>query len=186
MGRLKKILIFSSIFFLASCGNGDNDNGEIEVDSQEPTEQSENVESEEVDWKDATGDIDFSEDDLDEIAWEDIHLSKAQFKDFLDEMAETPFEVDEDSEDEFELEVFDVNFDGEIIEYTITSVDEDDFMKEFSRVMYVYMLDGFTRQFYLQSDYSNGENHPIVIFYDEDGSVITENDDFIEMDIDEE
>lgn len=144
------------------------------------------MESEEVDWKDATGDIDFSEDDLDEIAWEDIHLSKAQFKDFLDEMAETPFEVDEDSEDEFELEVFDVNFDGEIIEYTITSVDEDDFMKEFSRVMYVYMLDGFTRQFYLQSDYSNGKNHPIVIFYDEDGSVITENDDFIEMDIDEE
>ena len=58
MGRLKKILIFSSIFFLASCGIGDNDNGEIEVDSQEPTEQSENVESEEVDWKDATGDID--------------------------------------------------------------------------------------------------------------------------------
>ena len=48
------------------------------------------------------------------------------------------------------------------------------------------MLDGFTGQFYLQSDYSHGENHPTIIFYDEDGSVITENDDFIEMDIDGE
>lgn len=106
-------LLFVSSLLLGACADTENDLtiedvdvGETEVEPQEATEQTENVESGEVDWKDATGDIDFSEDDLDEIPWEDIHLSKAQFKDFLDEMAATPFEVDDDTEDDFELEVF--------------------------------------------------------------------------------
>lgn len=47
--------------------------------------------------------------------------------------------------------------------------------------MYVLMLDGFTRQFYLNSDYSNGEQHLTITFYDEEGSVITENNNFIEF-----
>lgn len=186
MKKLKQLLVVSSLLLLTACGNGGEADEEIKADSQESTEKIEEVESEEADWTDATGEIDFSEDDFDEIPWDDIHLSKAQFDDFLSEMADTPFEVDEDNETEIELEVFDIDFDGKTIEYTITSVDEDDFMVEFSRAIYIYMVDGFTRQFYLQSDYSNGEKHPTIIFYDENGSVITENDDFIEMDVDEE
>lgn len=186
MKTFKKIIALSSLLFITACGNEGDVNEEVESESQELTEEVEEVEPEEVDWKDATGDIDFSEEDLDEIPWEDIHLSKAQFDDFLNEMADNPFEVEEDGEMEVELEVLNIDFDGETIEYTITSVDEDDFMIEFSRVMYIFMLDGFTRQFYLQSDYSNGEDQPTIIFYDEENSIITENNDFIEMDMDEE
>ena len=71
------------------------------------------------------------------------------------------------------------------IEFPISSIN-DNFMDEFYRGMYIFILDGFSRQFYLQSDYSNGEEQPVIIFYDEEGSVITENNDFIEIDLDEE
>lgn len=191
MRKLSKILAFSSLLFLTACGNEGDVNKDVGSDSENSIanieeQDAEEVKSEEVDWKDATGDIDFSGDNFDDIPWEDIHLSKAQFDDFLDEMEKSPIEVNEDDVSEVDLEVFNIDFDGKTIEYTVSSVDEDDFVTEFSRAMYIFMLDGFTRQYYLQSDYSNGEDQPNIIFYDEGGSIITENNDFIEMGIDEE
>lgn len=186
MKIIKQLLVLSILLFLIACGNEGNNKEGIELNSKELTEKVEEIESEEVDWKDATGDIDFSEGGFEEIPWEDIHLSKAEFDDFLNEMTDSPFEVAEDDETEVELEVFNIDFDGEVIEYTITSVDEDDFMNEYSQAMYILMLDGFTRQLYLHSDYSNGEDQPTIIFYDEEGLVITENNDFIGVGVDEE
>ena len=166
MKRLKQLLIVSSLLFLTACVV-ENDN-EAEIESSVPTED---IESDEK-WEDAVSDIDFSQNDLEEIQWEEIRLSKAQFDDFLKEMLENPLELHENYKASDELEILAIDFDGEIIEYTITTVDLDDKDLMASQSMYIYMLDSFTRHFYLQSDYSEEGEQPIIIFYDEDRGVL--------------
>lgn len=139
------------------------------------------MEEKEANWEEGSSDIDLTEDDYDEIDWNKVHLTKAQFKDFLNEMRDNPMEVDEEDELDVKIEVLDLDFNGEDIEFTVTSVEEDNFAEEFAQTMYIYMLDGFSRQFYLNSDYSDGNQHPTITFYGEEGTLITENDDFIEM-----
>ena len=163
MKKLKKILVISSLLLLTACA----------VDNDEADEK----------WEDAVGVIDFSQNDLEEISWAEIHLSKAQFDDFLEEMRDNYLKVHEEYDADAKLDVLNVHFEGKMIEYTITSLEEDHPMVEVAQMMFIYMLDGFTRNFYLQSDYSQGEEHPIIIFYDENGTVIEENDDFIEIEV---
>src|SRR5699024_21357 len=136
---------------------------------------------EEAGWEDAVGVIDLADEVFDEIEWDKIHLTKAKFDDFLSEMRNNHMEVDEEDEYDIEIKVLGIEFVVKKIEYNVTNAYEDNFMTEFAQGMYILMLDGFTRQFYLHSDYSNGEQHPTIIFNDEDGSVITENNDFIEF-----
>jgi len=172
----------SLILLLIGCSREVENNSDENTSDSDRTEEIEEVEmEEEANWEDAVGDIDLAEDDFDEIEWDKIHLTKAQFDDFINEMRKNYIEVDEEDVNDIEIQVLNIEFDGKKIEYTITSSDEDNFINEFSQGMYILMLDGFTRQFYLHSDYSNGEQHPTIIFNDEDGSLITENNDFIEF-----
>lgn len=66
-----KILVISSLLLLIACATA---NEEVEADLSNPTET---VEADEK-WEDAVGTIDFSQNDLEEISWEAIHLSKTQ------------------------------------------------------------------------------------------------------------
>lgn len=180
--KLKSIFVASLILLLMGCSREVENNSDVNTLDSDSAEEIEEVEMEEEEnWEDAVGDIDLAEEDFDEIEWDKVHLTKAQFDDFLNEMRKNYMEVDEEDENDIEIQVLGIEFDGKTIEYIITSADEDNFMTEFAQGMYILMLDGFTRQFYLHSDYSNGEQHPTIIFNDEDGSVITENNDFIEF-----
>src|SRR5699024_8700780 len=175
-------LMASLILLAMGCSREVENNKDTNISNTDSTEEIEEVEmEEEANWEDAVEDIDLAEEDFDEIEWDKIHLTKAQFDDFLNEMRNNQMEVDEEDENDIEIQVLGIEFDGKTIEYTVTSAYEDNFMTEFAQGMYILMLDGFTRQFYLHSDYSNGEQHPTIIFNDEDGSVITENNDFIEF-----
>ena len=187
MKKLKRIVLASSIFLLFGCSSEvekDKNTNTQDADKVEEIDKLETEETEEIEetgWEEAIGDISLTEDEFEDIDWDNIHLTKAQFDDFLNEMRKNQMEVDEEGEMAVEIKILGIEFNGDVIEYTITSTNETDFTNEFARAMYVLMLDGFTRQFYLNSDYSNGEQHPTIIFYDEEGSVITENNNFIEF-----
>lgn len=196
MKKLKHIVLASSIFLLFGCSNvaeKDKDTNtqeaekieefdKVETEKAEETEETKETKgTKEENWEEAIGDITLTEDEFEDIDWDNIHLTKAQFDDFLNEMRQNQMEIDEEGEMDVEIKILGIEFNGDVIEYTITSTDETDFANEFARAMYILMLDGFTRQFYLNSDYSNGEQHPTIIFYDEAGSVITENNNFIEF-----
>lgn len=180
--NLKSIFVTSLILLLMGCSREVENNNHTNTTNSDRAEKIEEVEMEEEErWEDAVGEIDLAEEGFDEIEWDKIHLTKAQFDDFLNEMRKNSMEVDEEDENDLEIQVLNIEFDGKTIEYTVTSAEEDNFMSEFAQGMYILMLDGFTRQFYLHSDYSNGEQHPTIIFNDEDGLVISENNDFIEI-----
>lgn len=181
---MKEITMFTMVSSLLLLGCGVEEG--VDEGEEPTTAEVEEVEEEE-DWEDAVGDIDFDEEELEEIPWEEIHLTKGQFDDFLDELSKDTFELeDEEEEMDFELDVKDIEFDGQTIEFTLTAIDEEDMMAEISQAMFIFILDGYSRQFYQSSDYSDGETHPMIIFYDENGTVITENDDFIEFEGEEQ
>src|SRR5690625_7613649 len=90
-------------------------------------------------------------------------------------------EEESDEFEDFELEIKDIRFDEKTIEYTLSSIDEDNVGALFSQMMFVAIIDGYTRQFYLHSDYSIDNQQPKIIFVVEDGRFITDNDDFIQF-----
>ncbi len=186
---MKKITLLSilSSILLFGCAPNEEATEEKKIDDEveETTPETEEIEEEES-WEDAIEDVDFETENIEEIPWDEIDLTKSQFDDFLTEMEGNSFQSeDEGDEEEFEIDIESVDFDGKIIEFTIIDDGGDDLIAEFTRTMYIFTMDAFTRQFYLASDYSDGDTHPTIIFYDEIGEIITENDDFIEFDEEE-
>lgn len=182
----KNILTVSILLLLAGCGKEEvNHPDEPAPNNYTQVEEIEENQEEES-FEEATENIDL-EDGLEDINWEDVHLTKAQFDEFLNEMLNNSFEADnlkeEESDDfeDFELEIKDIRFDEKTIEYTLSSIDEDNLGALFSQMMFVTIIDGYTRQFYLHSDYSIDNQQPTIIFVEEDGRFITENDDFIQF-----
>ncbi|SLC87749.1 Uncharacterised protein [Mycobacteroides abscessus subsp. abscessus] len=70
--------------------------------------------------------------------------------------------------------------DDNTIEIVINNTDASE-MSELTNGFFAIMMDTFSRQLYLNSDYSDGTNQPTIIIKDNAGTVISEETDFIEM-----
>lgn len=140
---------------------------------------------EEIDWDERIAEVEFEADDLENLVWEDLHLTKDQFDDFLNKLLDHPFNLNEiDDELDLEIEIKKIDFNGEEIDYTLRNMSEDTFLADFGQGLSIYTIDTFSRQYYLNSDYSEDMKQPLIRFYDEDGNLLSEHTHFIDLTID--
>lgn len=185
---MKKILfsLTASVFILSACGgsseeaNTDVDTEDVEVVQQDkeidssPEVAAEEVEPEES-WKEALEGIDLDSDNPEEIPWDEINLTKKQFDEFL------VYLTDDSGATEEEITMSSVDFDGDTIHLVIENKEEDPEIAELSNAFFVMFMDSYLRQFYLVSDYSDGEIHPTIVIEDVNHGTVSELDDFIEF-----
>lgn len=179
MKKIRFLTILSSAVLFA-CGVEEDATEEKPIDEELEQTIPETEEIEEESLEEAVANIDFDTGDIEEIPWDEIELSKGQFDDFLMELPDDTFDF-EGADEKIEFEIQSLDFDGELIEFTLIDNGMEDVMAEFVRSFYIFMVDSYSRQFYLSSDYSDGDTQPKIIFYDKMGEIITENDEFIEI-----
>ncbi|MFL2100053.1 hypothetical protein [Mycobacteroides abscessus] len=114
-----------------------------------------------------------------EIDWEKINFNKRQYKEYIESLDEQ--ETDSSETGESTLTVVSSSMvDDNTIEIVINNTDASE-MSELTNGFFAIMMDTFSRQLYLNSDYSDGTNQPTIIIKDNAGTVISEETDFIEM-----
>lgn len=187
---LKKLISLGlASTLLIACGNGEeeetteSETEQVTEDTEETTEEAESSpeepetsEDEEETWEEAMDDVDFDLENEEEIPWEDIHLTESQFDGFLDDFLT---DMEEDPEDTISVE--DYEFDEDTIHILISNEEEEPELADFSNSFFALVTDSFVRQFYLHSDYSDGDTHPLIIIEDVENGVVSELDDFAEM-----
>lgn len=114
-----------------------------------------------------------------EIDWEKINFNKRQFKEYIESLDEQETDSSETGEDTLTV-VSSSMIDGNTIEIVINNTDTSE-MSELTNGFFALMMDTFSRQLYLNSDYSDGTAQPTIIIKDNTGNVISEETDFIEM-----
>lgn len=183
----KKIIALGLVsLLLVACGDDNEPNtSEADLDNSTTTEteqqdpQDEDViddeeVAEEESFEEALEGIEADLDNPDEIPWDQIQLTQAQFDDFLNQFAE---ESDEDGE----MLITNIDFDGSTIHIYLENEETDTDAAQFANSFFALVTDSFVRQFYLHSDYSNGETHPLIIIEDVNHGVVSELDDFVEF-----
>lgn len=170
----KKLIIGMGIFILAACDNA--------TEVTEPVEDLETeVSVEEEPGLDALDQSALNEleklgDENQEINWDKVNLNKKQFKEFLKEFSD---ELSKASEDKLRL-ISAKMVNDTTIEFVISNPDQS-VMSEVTNGFFAIILDTFTRQLYLNSDYSTGAKQPTIIVKDDLDTIISEADDFIEL-----
>lgn len=182
----RSLLLLVFLISLSACS------GDIPSETISPSATVETIADEETEvdrtlkWKTGIAEIELKTDDLESIVWEDLYLTKAQFDDFLNELLDHPFNLNElDPELDLEIEIKKIDFNGEEIDFTLEDFEEEDFIGEFGQGLSIYMIDSFSRQYFLHSDYRVEEKQPTIRFYDEKGNLLSENNQFIDLTIDE-
>lgn len=166
------LLLFSSVLLLFGCNEANTESKKNLADEkvEETITDTSKLEWEEV--------LELAEVDLSDYVeyypWENIHFTEEQFREYMNDLIEFSVEFD-DVLVNFEV----LDFDGETIEISATGKSDVTFDSDYHFNQYITFLDKDLRYFYLASDYSNGEIHPRIIFYDNNDEVITDNSDFI-------
>lgn len=186
MGWKKLITLSLASTLLLACGNGEDeeiaetDTEEIEEESDDTNDESTAEEPEETEeeesWEEAMEDVELDLENEEEIPWDDIHLTQSQFDGFLDDFLT---DMDEDPEESIVVEEYD--FDEETIHIYISNQEEEPELAEFSNSFFALVTDSFVRQFYLHSDYSDEDIHPLIIIEDVEHGIISELADFAEF-----
>jgi len=114
-----------------------------------------------------------------EVDWEKIHFNKRQFKEYIDSLDEQETTSSETGEESLTV-VSSSMVDDNTIEIIINNTDTSE-MSELTNGFFALMMDSFSRQLYLNSDYSDGSTQPKIIIKDEANNIISEAIDFIEM-----
>lgn len=104
-----------------------------------------------------------------------INLNKRQFKEYIESLDEQ----EETSEETLTI-VSSSMPDDTTIEIIINNPDTSE-MRELTNGFFTIMMDSFSRQLYLSSDYSDGSTQPTILIKDDTGNIISEETDFIEM-----
>lgn len=182
MGKIKALAVFSaSAIFLTACGNSETENTVVEneqssaVVTQEPG--LEQLDDQTIKELSKIG----SAEDEEEIDWDNVHLNKRQFKEFIEALADS-FSDENENEEGIDILSSTVSNDKKI-EFTIKNADTSDF-NEFTSRFFAIFIDTFSRQLYLNSDYYDGSSQPTIIVKDDNDTVISESSDFIELEDD--
>lgn len=188
MSIKKLVIVGLASTLLMACGNDAEESSEPETEENDgefddlddedslierPEESEEDLES----WEEIMGDADIDLESDEEIPWEDIHLSEEQFDEFLESLL-----TDLESDSEWSISVEGYEFDEESVHIMIANNEEEEVAAEFSNTFFAIVTDTFVRQFYLNSDYYDGESQPLITIEDVNHGVVSELDDFVEMD----
>lgn len=188
MSIKKLVIVGLASTLLMACGNDAEESSEPETEENDgefddlddedslierPEESEEDLES----WEEIMGDADIDLESDEEIPWEDIHLSEEQFDEFLESLL-----TDLESDSEWSISVEGYEFDEESVHIMIANNEEEEMAAEFSNTFFAIVTDTFVRQFYLNSDYYDGESQPLITIEDVNHGVVSELDDFVEMD----
>lgn len=188
MSIKKLVIVGVASTLLMACGNDAEESSEPETEENDgefddlddedslierPEESEEDLES----WEEIMGDADIDLESDEEIPWEDIHLSEEQFDEFLESLL-----TDLESDSEWSISVEGYEFDEESVHIMIANNEEEEMAAEFSNTFFAIVTDTFVRQFYLNSDYYDGESQPLITIEDVNHGVVSELDDFVEMD----
>lgn len=114
-----------------------------------------------------------------EVDWEKINFNKRQFKEYIDSLDEQETNSSENGENTLTV-VSSSMVDEDTIEIVINNTDTSE-MSELTNGFFALMMDSFSRQLYLNSDYFNGSTQPKIIIKDDAGNVISEATNFIEV-----
>lgn len=114
-----------------------------------------------------------------EIDWEKINLNKRQFREFIESLSDMTTE-ESDSEEQTIAIISSTMTDDNTIEFIINNSDKSE-MSALSNGLFALVMDSFSRQMYLSSDFSDGNTHPTIYIKDNVGNIISEASDFIEM-----
>ncbi|GAB2486205.1 hypothetical protein GCM10008929_08740 [Alkalibacterium psychrotolerans] len=165
----------------------DSEATDSEMDTDEEPEEDTNADNNVSTDADDTEDFEFEEldeqtqaeldQDWENIDWENIRLTRAQFDAVLYEVQDNlNVQTGEDGEQDVYIE--NIDFDGETIEITLINNQLSE-IADFATGMYAWVIDSFYRQLYLSSEYSNWEVQPRIIIIDQNGEVITDQMEFI-------
>ncbi|MGP6138615.1 hypothetical protein [Jeotgalibaca sp. A127] len=114
-----------------------------------------------------------------EIDWEKINLNKRQFREFIESLSDMTTE-EYDGEEQTIAIISSTMTDDDTIEFIINNPDKSE-MSALSNGLFALVMDSFSRQMYLSSDFSDGNTHPTIYIKDNVGNIISEASDFIEM-----
>lgn len=172
-----KVFVFLSLFsvFLGACGTNETSTDNSIVKK----EQSESIISREdgLDKLDKSITDEFAKFDTDEeVDWKKINLNKRQFKEYIEAMEEQENQDNEDSP----IIISSSMTDDFTIEMIISNSDKSE-VSELTNVFFTVIMDSFTRQLYLNSDFSDGTTQPTIIIKNDEGTIISKATDFIEM-----
>ncbi|AGY82855.1 hypothetical protein [Carnobacterium inhibens] len=177
---MNKIKLLTTIgicgFILAACGTEEtsvNDSNTAEVAKSESIAVEESG-LDELD-QSTTDELAKIGSEDEEIDWEKINLNKRQFKEYIESLDEQ----EETSEETLTI-VSSSMPDDTTIEIIINNPDTSE-MRELTNGFFTIMMDSFSRQLYLSSDYSDGSTQPTILIKDDTGNIISEETDFIEM-----
>lgn len=185
-----KVLLFVSMsgLFLGACGTSDpSPNDEIEsaisASDDDTTEDiKESVVTEEPSFQDLDDSIVQEIEKIgteDEVDWDKINLNKRQFREYIESLSD--FITDESENDEEALSIVSSTMlDKKTIEIVINNPDKSE-MSSFTNGLFALFMDSFSRQLYLSSDFSDGSAHPTIYIKDEEGNIISEASNFIEI-----
>ena len=178
MNKIKLLAVLGTCgFILGACsgedtGNDDSDAAEV-------------VESESVAEEPGLDDLDQSVTDEiakigsdEEVNWEKINLNKHQFKEYIESLDEQEAESSEESEDSLTVTSSSMT-DDSTIEIVINNPDTSE-VSELTNGFFALMMDSFSRQLYVHSDFSDGTAQPTIIIKDDAGNMISEATDFID------
>lgn len=176
MNNIKGLILLSSCaVILGACSTNETSPGNYTVKK----EQSESIIPKEdgLDKLDKTTADEFAKFNSDEeVDWKKINLNKRQFKEYVEAMEE---QEDQDGEDS-PIIISSSMKDERTVEMIISHSDKSE-MSELTNGFFTIIMDSFTRQLYLNSDFSDGTTQPTIIIKDEEGTIISEATDFIEM-----
>lgn len=178
MNKVKTLVLLSlCVIFLGACGTE-------ETSTNDPTAKkgkSETIIPKEVglDKLDKSTTDEFAKFDSDEeVDWEKINLNKRQFKEYVAAMEEQENQDSGDNEDS-PIIISSLMKDDRTIEMIISNSDKSE-MSELTNGFFTIIMDTFTRQLYLNSDFSDGTTQPTILIKDDEGTIISEATDFIE------
>lgn len=169
MKKISLLLILSSTLLF---GCSDNKNKAENSQGKEEVEET-TIDPSELEWHEVVKNVDLT-DHIEYYPWKDLHFTKEQFREFMNDMAEESIE-----NDNIEVDIKILDFDGKTIKIKIIEDEEADLPSDYAFERYITFFDKNIRYFYLASDYSDNEKHPRIIFYDDEDKVISDNSDFI-------
>ncbi|WP_034552450.1 hypothetical protein [Carnobacterium funditum] len=171
-------LTIACIFILGACGTEETSNN----DSYPEVVESESITPKEdgLDKLDQSTTDEFAKiGSVEEIDWEKINLNKRQFKEYIESLDEREVGNNVDSEDSPKI-VSSLMTDDNTIELVISNSDKSE-MSEITNGFFTLIMDSFSRQLYLNSDFYDGTTHPTIIIKDDEDHIISDATDFIKM-----
>ncbi|UJF16395.1 hypothetical protein LZ578_04560 [Jeotgalibaca sp. MA1X17-3] len=176
MFKIKQIFIMSLTGIILGACSGENatDSSDHVLDEPEQTSEAS------LDGLDAATKAELEKENPEDINWENVHLTKGQFKEYIERFHTSLNDSSTDEENTLIVHSIKMLTDTEI-EIIIENTDQSEFA-EFTNSFFGWTMDTIIRQMYIRSDFFDGVNQVTIRTQDQQGEIVSESNDFIELD----